>query len=682
MKKTNYLLPAALLAGALCGCGDDAADGGGRPEAGAGVNFALEQVTTRAAFDSDNTLQINWTSGDKVRIYCDEAEDVRQADYEVAAPTADNKHKSTLKYNPDGLAWGTDDGTHNFYAVYPADDGKVSVSDGVATFKVNYNQTCTVSGTADANGHYATTPDMANAYMVASLSTKPVDEVSLSFRPIMTTLEVTVRGKETANTGTVTVTGISIVNKSIQYSGASQGQFSYDIANSKILAKGTNDTEKKTGTIFVGIKNNVDNHLDLEPGQSVTFTVFLPPVPIDADNQIDVSVHATGTTSHVVTIKGQNDANGNPMKFAASSKGSLTMPYFPTTQNGNNWITPLDDDIYVSQLSIPGTHDAATKDCSLDDGQCQTRSIEEQLEMGIRCFDLRPAGRSTLQSADALPIYHGLTNCNIDLKDVFDVFNAFLDENPGEFIITIMRWESEKIAINDEKRFNTAMNTFIGTTRYTKHALPREYCKKDVTVGEIRGKILNIMRPNQGSNPDEYFTNTAPHGMMFVSGFPGSHATGTQQAYLKKQYVDYGSDQWGNRTDWILYCQNYYEVNNESTVAASVSAKIASVKRYLDLSRDEAAQCSHVWTINHCSGYRGGSAIGSAYAQLGQEVNLPIYDYLMDANRVTGSTGIVLLDFVGDRVCQAYSQCTVYGDLLPQAIIDNNYKYRMKRKGE
>ena len=28
----------------------------------------------------------------------------------------------------------------------------------------------------------------------------------------------------------------------------------------------------------------------------------------------------------------------------------------------SNWITPLDDNIYVSQLSIPGTHDAATGD--------------------------------------------------------------------------------------------------------------------------------------------------------------------------------------------------------------------------------------------------------------------------------------------------------------------------------
>lgn len=61
-------------------------------------------------------------------------------------------------------------------------------------------------------------------------------------------------------------------------------------------------------------------------------------------------------------------------------------------------------------------------------------------------------------------------------------------------------------------------------------------------------------------------------------------------------------------------------------------------------------------------------------------MNLPVYNYLMNENRTPGSTGIVLLDYVGDRVCQDYTGYTVYGDLLPQAIIDNNYKYRMQRK--
>ena len=39
----------------------------------------------------------------------------------------------------------------------------------------------------------------------------------------------------------------------------------------------------------------------------------------------------------------------------------------------------------------------------------------------------------------------------------------------------------------------------------------------------------------------------------------------------------------------------------------------------------------------------------------------------------------MIMDFVGARKSGNY---TVYGDLCPQAIINNNYKYHMKRKGE
>ena len=190
------------------------------------------------------------------------------------------------------------------------------------------------------------------------------------------------------------------------------------------------------------------------------------------------------------------------------------------------------------------------------------------------------------------------------------------------------------------------------------------------------------MRPNQGSDPDAYFQENAPVGMMYISGFPGSHPQGTRNAYLKEKYVDYGNDQWGARTDWWVYCQNYYEVNQEETDDQRIASKLQSVETYLDYARENAKAGNHIWTINHCSGYLGGSALGSAYARLGAAINRPVYNYIMDESREPGSTGIVLLDYVGDRYCEDFDNYEVCGDYLPQAIIDNNYKYRMLRKTE
>lgn len=675
MMKKNFIkwFAGALLAGMVCGCNDDKGLGE-RPSAGSRVNFSLSSaVSTRTVYDENNIYQIDWIEGDKVRIYCDEAEDVKRADYEVVAPIDEsNRHTSTLKYNENGLAWGTDNGMHNFYAVYPADDNRVNVQDGIATFTINSNQVCEVNGSVGADGHYTTTPDMTNAYMVANLSTTPVDKVPLMFHPVMTTLNITVRGRETANTGNVVLTGISIVNNNVQSSDAENGVFRYDIANSTMVNSGTGSNAKSSETTFVRIKNGSDLHLELEPGQSVTFTVFLPPMPIDAANQVDVRVHATGETVQQVTIGGNMDKNNHPVEFAASSKGRLTLPYFPVEQNGNNWITPLDDDIYVSQLSIPGTHDAATSKVTGlfgSTGKTQDYTIEEQLNMGIRAFDLRPTCPYVLFDNSELPIYHGIVNCDITLKEVFGTFNKFLATNPKEFIVVCCRWENERDPHVDPAwgKFNEMMTAFLNNAMNYPSSRQVAF-KPDLTIGEMRGKILIIMRPNQGTSPDGFYADEAITGTTFISGWPAGGADVRTGVYFKSRYE-------GAATGYAVV-QDYYEVENTTT-------KIDLIKQELDMSAQSHTNndYTNTWFINHCSGYSGSVASNMSYSNNAQVVNPRIYEYLTGTEKTVGSTGIMLLDFVGKRVSSA-SGMTVYGDLLPQAIIDNNYKYRMKRKGE
>lgn len=677
-KNISVISVGLLLAGLTCGCSDDNGLEGQKPSAGTKINFSLaSDQKTRTAYDENDTYQINWIDGDKVRIYCDEAENVTNADYDVITPIDEkNQHTSTLKYNPDGLAWGSDNGTHIFFAVYPADNNKVSVSNGIATFKLNTNQICEVVGTADANGHYTTKPDMTNAYMVANLSTTPIDNVTLTFNPVMTTLNITVCGRETNNTEKVTLTGISIVKDKSPV----KGEFSYDIATKNIILSTNNES---TETVFVRIKNGTNYNLDLEPGQSVTLTVFLPPLDIDANNQLDVRVHATGETTQEVTIGGNTDKNGQTITYTASSKGSLTLGKFPTTQNGNNWITPLDDDIYVSQLSIPGTHDAATSKVSGligSAGRTQDYTIEEQLAMGIRAFDLRPTctniGGASSGRNPKLPIHHGAIDCDITLTDVFSIFNTFLNNNPGEFIIVTARWENEGDPHVDRINpvggrkwdiFNQCMTNFLNNTNNYPTARQVTF-KPDLTIGEMRNKILIIMRPNQGSNPDSYYADNAHTGTTFVTGWPAGSNDVRQNVIFKSKYQ---GDAIGH-----AMIQDYYNVANTDT-------KISLIKEELGYSAQSHTNSTYTnrWFINHCSGYSGSTVSNTSYSNNAQAVNPNIYEYLTGTDKPVGSTGIMLLDFVGKRVSSA-SGMTVYGDLLPQAIIDNNYKFRMKRKGE
>lgn len=346
---------ATAMAGVFAACEkEDNNPGDGKGSDKRLISFSVSEAKTKTAYDADDHWQINWVNGDQVRIFCNEAEDVKQSDYSIIniGGTDGKQHKANLEAKTDGLAWGGNDDTHNFYAVYPADESRVAVdaSTGIATFSVSHSQTCTVQGTVDASGHYTTVPDMKEAYMVANLSTKPIDNVELNFKPIMTTLEITVQGvnASAANQRDVTLSGISVINKNATYSGVTSGKFKYDISN-KTMWESRAETPT-TETYYVGVKNGNDTWVDLKSGESITLTIFLPPVVIDKDNQVTIQVHATGELSAI--IGGKVDKNGKETNIAPSAKAKIALPNMPETKSGNNWITPLDDMIYVQQLSI------------------------------------------------------------------------------------------------------------------------------------------------------------------------------------------------------------------------------------------------------------------------------------------------------------------------------------------
>lgn len=103
----------------------------------------------------------------------------------------------------------------------------------------------------------------------------------------------------------------------------------------------------------------------------------------------------------------------------------------------------LPGDIHLSQVNIPGTHDSCTAFCTMENvARCQSLTISQQLDMGIRLFDLRlgkKKGRYFL--------VHSLATCFSDkekskvlfVEEVLDAFKKFLRENPREVIIVSIK---------------------------------------------------------------------------------------------------------------------------------------------------------------------------------------------------------------------------------------------------
>jgi len=146
----------------------------------------------------------------------------------------------------------------------------------------------------------------------------------------------------------------------------------------------------------------------------------------------------------------------------------------------------IPDNTRLSQMTIPGTHDS----CSLFGICCartQTWSLVEQMRAGLRYFDIR-----LRRINDTLRAYHGF----VDQKETFDHILVyafdFLEKNPSETII--MEIISEYDPENSKKSFKDLYEEY--TQSYQDKIV--SYQNKDITLGEIRGKLF-VVKVFEGS---------------------------------------------------------------------------------------------------------------------------------------------------------------------------------------
>ena len=715
MKK--YILASISLALILAGCSDDKLGKDSGIAKDKAISFSVGVNKSRTIYESTDSKQINWESGDEIRIFC-AATPEGKADYTVEP--LENAKDGTItlssKDNNSTLTWGEAGTEHTFYAVYPANDNITVDQNGVATFPINRDQKCYVLTTdeknADADGEkydYIARPDMSNAYMVAMSNELPgTNTVWLDFKPVMTTVNIVVKGPQNLTSdGTpdvnteadpILVTGVSVISTITTNSTASKSEFTYQITedsdgttqgNITGSANGSGEATEQTETTFISIVNTDGlNAITLNQGETLCLTAFLPPMTTKTaealQRDIKIRVHTTGGNKTLTLA----DAT----VLTESAKGSIKLPSLYTPINGSNWVTPLEGSIYLNQLSIPGTHDAATYDevgveinlglvkPTLSIGKTQELSLQEQWNMGIRAFDLRPAIN---EDSGELEIYHGIARCNVLFEDVIKMIIAELDSNPQELAIIINRHENDTFLSSsfgknvDDTDWATAMAELL--EKYEGYMI--EY-DPELTVDDCRGHILFMNR--------DYYSYTKADGSTYVPlgarigfGYGWNHdSTGGSGTMVSMKGEKSGT----------LYVQDFYEtINAEST-------KLSSIYNFLDaaalLDNDGS---SLDWYINHTSGYNSGltilsytiAALSTTNGYRGNAAynNPAVYKYLIGTGTNSdgklrteqGPTGIVIMDFVGNRTSGSYE---VYGDVLPQAIIDNNYKYRMKRKYE
>ena len=150
----------------------------------------------------------------------------------------------------------------------------------------------------------------------------------------------------------------------------------------------------------------------------------------------------------------------------------------------------LPDNVYLSQINIPGTHDSCTAFCSMSNMSCcQSMTVNEQLKAGIRLFDIRLG-----EKAGNFFLVHAIATCYSDkdkqkvlyFDEVLGAFRDFLKANPEETLV---------VSIKQDRGI---MNRCFFPRFYDKYIKGNEnewYLKNEnPNLSECRGKMVLMRR--------------------------------------------------------------------------------------------------------------------------------------------------------------------------------------------
>ena len=149
-------------------------------------------------------------------------------------------------------------------------------------------------------------------------------------------------------------------------------------------------------------------------------------------------------------------------------------------------------------LAIVGTHDAAAYNSS-PRFRCQDLTLEEQLEVGVRAFDLRLVDR--YDGSGCMDLYHGKESLGLEFtEDVLPHLTQFLTAHPDEFVILSLRKEDDDHHSPDEmEAYSLSLLRALERPEVAR-VLYRGELTPATKVSEVRGKLLILLRTRIGDD--------------------------------------------------------------------------------------------------------------------------------------------------------------------------------------
>lgn len=409
-----------------------------------GSQDPVSRTTYAEEWAEEENQQIFWgnyltnDAHEKIRIFCRQSAHGTAATYllttSATEPSSAALGISKVSEN-EALQWGDKTVTHDFYAFYPAEkcsndfinqDGAV-ISGNVDTqqspnyYRAKFGtsgefKAKTLKEIADNNTEsedqqttiYAM-PDMESAIMVAKKSVAATEygqSVPLDFDVIADVLDITVNGPITPNTlggnaesglkrQNITINSILIQSSSIDQK--LTGDFTIDMATGTVTP--SQDANNQL-VVYLADSEGLHPTLHVRAGKpaegkpvvdKLRARVFIMPGQVKNLSDLTITI-GTNCGNYVQKLDSHDMVSGaiHPIKLKYFQQRGTTLDF-------SKWIGQLDPNIYLSELSIPGTWHSSNEASQ----GAAAKDLAEQYAKGIRAFEVH-----TTNGTDLYNDYH------------------------------------------------------------------------------------------------------------------------------------------------------------------------------------------------------------------------------------------------------------------------------------
>ncbi len=572
------------------GCSRDTAGDYAAGDAGQPIRFEGTYDATRVALGdpADGKVPVYWRDGDAVRVSCAKA---MPAVNRYTLTCADEFSVSASFGSSGSQQWG--EGLHDFYAFSPADAPDLEIpGDGTVKALLPSVQEC-------RDGAYD--PDLLYLAAAEEQIEPGADAVRLRFRPVVTLLDITFEASEATEVR-------QIVVRSTQSNENLAGKFTYDLRTNRL-----GEITEASNVVSVRMLQ-----ADGTPGVTLAAGETCRAIAVVVSQSSFIGLRVDVVTSNGVAGRSSSKTLTGGKRYAIALGVLPKMDENARTKFYASWMAYLPDDAYVSALSIPGTHDAATSTLDIW-SKCQSKTLRQQLELGVRFFDLRPTG------SDDLMIYHG-SSTGVTFDAAIAAMVDYMIANPSEACFVQMQYQSGK---GDGASWASAMGNYLASSAYRDRFID---FRPDLTMGDMRGKILILTRTD------------------YNGSLVGGKITSWQD-----DVTDQTSSIVNGSASATLFIQDKY-----GGFTTGTDAKKSAITAYLDKARGKE---SFDWLFNFTS---LATAIVTTPESNAKKLNPAACEYIVAH---PGCTGVVMMDFAGDSGSS--------GDKLLKTIIDQNFYYHL-----